>query len=105
LFLDVLFSIVSVITFNPNSSLYIMARDLAFLIMSFPPSSPAVVITRNPDSLPCSWSPFPSNLPMTWNIFRWWRWRWGIVPRLWGWIVNLLRWLGWMGKELIGHCS
>jgi hypothetical protein len=95
--------IISVITFNPNSSLYIMPRGLAVLIMSFHPVSPTIMVTGNPDSLPSSWSPFPSHLPMTWNIFGWWRGR--IVPRFWRWIVNPLRWLRWMGMgvELMGH--
>jgi hypothetical protein len=54
--------------------------------------------TRDPDFLPGSWNPFPSNLPMAWNIFRWWRWR--RVTRFWRWIVS---YLGWLGIEAMGH--
>ena len=99
------YSIISVMTFDPNPSLDIASRGLAFLIMSLHPVSPTITVTGDPDSLPCSWNPFPSNIPMAWNIFRWWRWR--TVPRFWRRIINHLRWLGRMGVgiELIGHCS
>jgi hypothetical protein len=95
----------SVIPFDPNSSLRIISRCLAFLIMSFHPVPPTITVTGDPDSLPGSWNPFPSHSPMTWNIFRWWRWR--TVPRFWRRIINHLGWLlrMVMGKELIGHCS
>jgi hypothetical protein len=90
-----------VTSFNPNPSLHIIAGGLTVFIMSRHPVSETIIVTGNPNSLPGSWNPFSSHLPMAWDIFRWWRWR--IIPRFWRWVGHL-RWMG-MGKELIGHCS
>jgi hypothetical protein len=87
----------SVMPFDPDPSLYVMARRLAFFMMSFNPVSPTIIVTWDPDSLPCSWKPFPCSLPMTRNIFR--RGRWRIVSRL-RWRISCLRW---MGKEMKDH--
>jgi hypothetical protein len=77
--------------FDPNPSFHIISGGLAFFIMSCHPVSPTIVVTWDPYSLPCSWNPFTSSLPMTGNIFRWWRRR--AVPAFWR-RISLLRRLG-----------
>jgi hypothetical protein len=67
-------------SFDPDSSVHIVSWSLAIFIMARHPISPPIMIARDPHLLPGSWNPFPSNFPVTWNIFRFWR----IPARLWG---------------------
>jgi hypothetical protein len=72
----------SVISFDPNPSLFVVSWDLAIFIMSWRPISPAIIISRNPNSFPRSGNPFTSHFPMARNIFLP---RWTIMMfRCWG---------------------
>jgi hypothetical protein len=82
--------------FHPNPSFHIIPWGLAFFIMSCHPVSPTILITRDPDSFPCSRNPFSSGLPMTGDIFR----RRRGVSGFWRRISHLRG----MGK-LIDYCS
>jgi hypothetical protein len=91
----------SIITFDPDPSLHISTKNLAFLIMSCNPIPPTIMITGNPDPLPGSWKPFPNRFPVAWNKFRLRR-RWGTIIRLRRRIINHP---GWRGRVTIDVVS
>jgi hypothetical protein len=84
--------------FDPNPSLHIASRGLAFFIMSCHPISPAVIVIKDPDPLPFSWNPFLCNFPVAWNIFRWGR----TPPGFWRRIVGNRRWRS-ISMNLMGY--
>jgi hypothetical protein len=65
------FLIRPVISFNPNPSIRIVSRGLAIFVMSCHPTSPTIIMARDPHSFPGAWNPFTNRFPVARNIFPW----------------------------------